>query len=194
MLRKTVAALLLILPTSGFTDPVGQCSNDTDAQTKSLRQRIEAMRASTKFSHAELAFAPLYTAHEGYASYDSLRFRSCVFTVENSADILALIDVVLGTKPVVGYPKSFGDYLPEAGWGIYFNANTPQELDLWFSNPMRSPTDPSFFVVGQSHDFSTATAYKISAAGTLRADLFNWVQDHGHPNRTGACTATDKTK
>jgi hypothetical protein len=180
--RPLAVLMLLLIPTSGLTGPVEQCSCDPNVEIASLRQHIEAQRDIPP-SFVELEFTAVNAAFTTYFSFPALRGTSCPYVLDDG--VSGLIDILLRAKPVVGYPQAMADYRPEARFAILFRVNQEDEFDLWFSNPLHTHLDPTPVLLGQSHDFATAVGYKISADGALRNELLKWAQAHGHPQRIG---------
>jgi hypothetical protein len=181
---RLAAVILLVLPTSGFTGTAERCSCDSEVevQTTLLRQRIESQRHIPP-SFVQLAFGPDSTVTDAFPTPQQLRQVPCLLVLDDG--VSNLVDMLLRANPVVGYPASMADMHPAASLGVFFRVGQQDELDLWFSNPFRATTGKTLTLIGQGHDFGAVTAFKISADGTLRDELFKWAQVHGRPDRSG---------
>jgi hypothetical protein len=171
--------MVMLLGVPVFAVPAEPCSCDPAAQTEMLHQRLESLR---KRSGVALSFT--VRSFLVYHSDTQLRFNDC--TYQATGDISGVVDILLAAKIIVGYPPGWENYQPEAGFGIYFRANQPDALDLWFSNPMHHHSDTDWVAVGQSHDRGEVTAYKISASPTLRNELWDWALAHAYPTQETA--------
>ena len=162
---------------------------DPTAQTTSLRHRLESMR--NEQPGASLSFTGLNQEFAVHHSEIQLRLHDCTYDV--AGDVSGLIDILLAAKITVGYPLDGEKRHPEARFGVYFGAESPDGIDLWFSNPAMSASHDQE-VLGQSHDRAEVTAYKIKAAATLRAALWEWAHVHGYPRKdtATACQLIEK--
>jgi hypothetical protein len=121
----------------------------------------------------------------------ALRLSGCTYDVDK--DMPGLIDILLRAEVRVGFPAGVEKHQPEARFGVYFGVDSPDGVDLWFSNPLIFPPHDQW-VVGQSHDRGEATAYWIMAAPTLRAALWNWARANGYPRPNTAAECEDMLK
>jgi hypothetical protein len=180
-IASAIISLLVVPSVAGPADPSNFVpTRQTETlQTETLRQRLESLRNVNPRSVA-LSFTGLKTAFAIHHSDTSLRLRDCSYDIDG--DMSGLIDILHAAKITVGYPDGWEKYQPEARFGIYIGVDSPDGIDLWFSNPMRfTPLDQR--VVGQSRDRGAVTAYKLTAAPTLRDELWDWVRAHGHPRK-----------
>lgn len=150
--------------------------SDPVKQTERLRERLDTLRHT---GDVVLSFTGVDTMFAVHHSDTLLRLGDCSYNV--TSDVSGLIDLLLAAKVGVGYPVGKESYLPEARFGVFFDVDQGRELDLWFSNPLAFDRSSDLMVVGQSHDRLDVTAYRISAAGTLRDALWKWVSLHGYP-------------
>jgi hypothetical protein len=185
-------ALVSLLIAPSFAEPVRPCSCDPSVQTQQLHERLESLRS--RQPQVSLSFTGLHQAFAIHHAETQLRLRDCTYDVRN--DVAGLIDILLAAKISVGYPASWGAYQPEARFGVYFDSDFPDGLDLWFSNPMTPRGKPASdaIVLGQSHDRGEVTAYRITATPELRNDLWAWAQAHGYPRQDTAaeCQTLEK--
>ena len=188
--QRMVSFLTLFFVMPGFADPaVDRCSCDPKAQTEILRQRLESLRKLGPQAIA-LSFTGLHQSFMVHHPIAFLKLGDCTYEV--ARDTSGLIDILLRAKITVGYPAGWENYQPEARFGVFFNFPSSEGLDLWFSNPLNFGVGQ--VVVGQSHDAGELTAYKITAAGTLRDELWNWVYDHAYPRQDTAARCMEVAK
>jgi hypothetical protein len=162
----------------------------TDAvQTEALRVRLESLR--NQHFWVTLSFTGLYQSFAVHHSATALRLGDCSYDVD--ADMSGLIDILLAAKIAVGYPAGWENYQPESRFGIYIGVDSPDGIDLWFSNPLRFASR-DLTVIGESHDRGKAIAYKIRAAPTLRNELWDWVREHGNPRQDTLAACRDIEK
>jgi hypothetical protein len=183
-IKGIVAAIisLLVVPSvAGPTDPssFGPTTQTVTLQTEALRHRLESLQSAPPQT-VVLSFTGLHQSFAVHHSDTSLRLRDCSYNIES--DVSGLVDILLSAKIIVGYPAGYENYQPEARFGVYIGVESPDGIDLWFSNPLRLTShDPA--VVGESHDRGKPTNYKITTAPTLRNEFWNWVRAHGHPRQ-----------
>jgi hypothetical protein len=180
-----IVILFLVVPSiAGAPDPSSFSSTTQTeaAQTEALRHRLESLRGA---GGVTLSFTPRNSAYVVHHSEMALRLGDCTYDV--AKDMSGLIDILLGANIRVGYPAGWEKYKPEARFGVYFDVNSEYGVDLWFSNPLSF--DPlGSVVVGQSHDRGEVTAFRITAAGTLRDALWDWARANGYPRESNAAT------
>lgn len=185
MSRPAIAsALILLVAAPSFAGLPGPCSGDPDTQTHLLRERLESLR--NRQPQVSLSFTGLHQAFAVHHTDTQLRLRDCTYDV--ASDTAGLIDIILAAQISVGYPASRENDQPEARFGVYFGSDSPDGLDLWFSNPLTSHGKGASdaIMLGQSHDRGEVTAYKITAAPALRNELWEWVHAHGYPRQDTA--------
>ncbi len=189
LVKGITSAIMSFLVVSSVAGPADLSSVGPTVQTEALRHRLESLRnwklgVTLSFTGLNQSFAVGLTAMR-------LRLGSCTYDV--AKDMSGLIDILLGANIRVGYPAGWEKYQPEARFGVYIGEDWPEGLDFWFSNPLSfSPLDQ--WVVGQSHDRGEVTAYRITAAPTLRNALWDWARAHGYPRQSAVAECQDMGK
>lgn len=179
--KAIISILMLFMVAPSFAGQPNCTACDPTAQTAALRQRLESLRSQQ--AQVSLSFTGRHQAFAIHHADTHLRLRDCTYDV--ATDTAGLIDILLAAKISVGYPAGWESYQPEARFGVYFGSDSPDGLDLWFSNPLtpRGKTASEAIVLGQSHDRGEVTAYKIIAAPALRDELWEWAHAHGCPRQ-----------
>lgn len=187
--KAVISTLLVFVMAPSFAEPPNCAACDPTAQATALRHRLEFIR--NKKAGVSLSFTGLNQEFLVHHSEIQLRLHDCTYDV--AGDISGVVDILLAAKISVGYPPGWEKSHPEARFGVYFGAESPDGIDLWFSNPTVSPSH-ELEVLGQSHDRAEVTAYKITAAATLRTALWEWARVHGYPRKdtAAACQLIEK--
>ena len=187
-----LVVLFLVVPSiAGAADPssVDSTAGTEAVQTEALRHRLESLR--NRNLGVTLSFTRLNQSFGVHHTPMALRLGGCTYDV--AKDMPGFIDLLLGAKISVGYPAGWEKYQPEARFGVYIGVDSPEGLDLWFSNPLHFSAHDQR-VVGQSHDRGEVTAYRIMAAPTLRNALWDWAHANGYPRQNTAAECQDMLK